>query len=979
MDPSQSPLQHRVPLINHKSNINGFRISLSRPRVTELHFETPIVTAHQPRYAQGPALDIANSTVTRLSNIPAGFNQREKDRDWDEFTSATRPFRTGMTTSSQYSIATSKPCNQTHADAPQPLDRRPTLFAKNSTQQRKAAELKNVLGSIHSGRLDSRAKVLPSHKYKPETDGNPRAIPPSPVVSLEQAKASSKVELDLLLDSDVCVEGGYMRGSVVINIRSSKKGVPIYLGDGKVRVIGFEAIPYQDQRHIFYHCGAPLNNISPFIRQVYASPADGEGFYPGKEGEYLLPFAMRLPPRQKNLPVAKGVYSSRTNGSSVQYIAMVSIMLKHPRTQAKSIAHFYRAIEVWPLLDPSSVLAPAPSPLFATASKSLSLGGSGTIELTASLHRATWIAGQRCYISLSVANNSAKRKVRTLTLSLVRSETVFKPHADAATVSSTSHISNESHPCQSSTTKRVVARSTLEAGESSSMKHATAKGWWTGVNPGTSLEFSHYFLIPPFSITIPRSRLIEVGYVVDVAIGTGPLASDTAVQIPIQIINHISIDPPPIVDLPERFQNISLEHPAILSNPHVNKPHHGTPLPQSSLNDNGTYRGEPGMPTVGRLEVRNPSSPQSVIDKISSVHESWIKPQEEPKILDRAMQESNDGRVEPNPILRPTTEPLDYHLSKDCLDTDILKLDFSDQERINDTRLQDDGQPDDDGIYLVMQAVNPSRFPDGSFNKNEFFLTVRGQNSDFTQVEDSPSSNSTDVYSDRVDGFLLPLNSESREGDPNLCGLPGRTLYSEPQGTSTTVLKVLGDDQERELSIAPKDRVKIFDSTDSCRSSNQFFSVPVINEKTSILSKVDPRVGSPQVGREGSTHKRLDSGLGSSPLIYVPTTVSDLMRRDIDIHSLDRTPPEGNKFVKPTRATTTDAMIRDWSLRAFPETLAPKASHNPINFQTSIKARIAMFEQKHTEVSNTSRRTVDKVRPVKTSKSMNGSGYQSSD
>ncbi|CAG8725493.1 9232_t:CDS:2, partial [Acaulospora colombiana] len=386
-------------------------------------------------------------------------------------------------------------------------------------------------------KLDSKARVLPSHKYKPEINDTPRVIPPSPVVSLEQAKTKSKVELDLQLDSDTCIEGGYMKGSVVINIRSSKKGVPIYLGDGKVRVIGFEA---------------PLSNISPFIHQVYASLADEEGFYPGKEGEYLLPFAMRLPPRQKNLP----------------YIALVSIMLKHPRTNAKSIAHFYRTIEVWPLLDLGSVLAAAPSPLFATTSKSLSSGSSGTIELTASLHRATWVAGQRCYIKLSVTNNSTKRKVRTLTLSLVRSETVFKPHVGASIESFTSHVSDEAHPYQSSTVKRIVARSTLEAGENASVKHATAKGWWTGVNPGTSLDFNHYLLIP-------------VGYVVDVTIGTGSLASETAVQIPIQIINHISIDPPPVFELPESFRNISLAYPATLTKPHGDKPYQG-PSPSQS-------------------------------------------------------------------------------------------------------------------------------------------------------------------------------------------------------------------------------------------------------------------------------------------------------------------------------------------------------------------------------------------------------------
>jgi hypothetical protein len=176
---------------------------------------------------------------------------------------------------------------------------------------------------------------------------------------------------------------------------------------------------------------------------------------------------------------------------------MVSIRIKDPRTQAKSIAHFYRNIEVWPLLDPSSILAAAPSPLFATASKSLLFGGSGAIELTATLHRGVWVAGQRCYVRVSVNNNSAKRKVKVLTLSLIRSETIFKPGDDPVPVPpSTSHIADDADAFQPSTIKRIVARSILEVGETASVKHATAKGWWRGVDPGASLEFSHYLLIP---------------------------------------------------------------------------------------------------------------------------------------------------------------------------------------------------------------------------------------------------------------------------------------------------------------------------------------------------------------------------------------------------------------------------------------------------------------------------------------------------
>lgn len=117
------------------------------------------------------------------------------------------------------------------------LDRQPTLFTKDASPQRKAAELNNVLGDT-SGRLDSKAKVIPSDL------GNlkrPKSAPSSPVILLEQAKSRARVELDLLLDSGSCVEGGYVKGRVLVNVRvPHKKEGPIYLGEGKVRVVGFE-------------------------------------------------------------------------------------------------------------------------------------------------------------------------------------------------------------------------------------------------------------------------------------------------------------------------------------------------------------------------------------------------------------------------------------------------------------------------------------------------------------------------------------------------------------------------------------------------------------------------------------------------------------------------------------------------------------------------------------------------------------------
>ncbi|KAG8854239.1 hypothetical protein FRB91_003852 [Serendipita sp. 411] len=491
-----------------------------------------------------------------------------------------------------------------------PVDRQPTLFTKNALPDRKMAELKNVLGKEGSGRLHSGAKVLSSRPNGRQLSTSASA---SPVVALEQAKSRPRVELDLLLDSGTCVESGYLKGKVLINVRPpTRKEGSLYLGGGKVRVVGFEAIPFHDLRYTFYHCGAPLDKVSPFTSSLYTSEPDVEGFYRSQEGNHVLPFAMRLPPRDTHHPVAKGAYNSRTNGSSIRYIAMVSIKMKDTIINRRSIAHFYRTIELWPLFDPKVILAPSSSPVYATVSKDLFLGGEGTLKLTASMHRLTWVAGQRCYIKVFIANDTEKRRVHTLNLSLIRSETTFKPvrPVEGPITILNQYPSDDRSAYQASTVRKIVARTSLEMGDKAISKHSTAKGWWTGVDPGSNLEFNHYIILPPFALTIPRGQLIEVDYTLDIGAGTGPFASDVSVTLPIRIINYISVDPPPTFGPPDKLGNLGAARTEVeRSSPHsgssigtenvdleVNSaaitPPPVPPIPSiAHHDDNGTYRG----------------------------------------------------------------------------------------------------------------------------------------------------------------------------------------------------------------------------------------------------------------------------------------------------------------------------------------------------------------------------------------------------
>ena len=114
------------------------------------------------------------------------------------------------------------------------------------------------------------------------------------------------------------------------------------------------------------------------------------------------------------IPVGKGAKGShKSKQGVVKYIVIGSVKLKSHVGTDRSIAHFYRHVDVYPYFNPSIILAPSAKALIVEASKALFMGGSGKVSLSASLHRLTWVAGQRCYVDVRVKNGASK-KVRLI-------------------------------------------------------------------------------------------------------------------------------------------------------------------------------------------------------------------------------------------------------------------------------------------------------------------------------------------------------------------------------------------------------------------------------------------------------------------------------------------------------------------------------------------------------------------------------------
>jgi len=352
---------------------------------------------------------------------------------------------------------------------------------------------------------DANSRLKAGVKIFPDTREERRPI------SLERAKRKPRVDVDIYLKSNVCVEGGFLEGCIRIKVKKCpKNSQPVWISGGKVRVIGFETIPKDEKRFVFYQSSSELADVTDCALQpLHCSEPDDEGYAQAKEGLYALPFTLHLSSsNERGSP--KGCVDL-SGDISVRYVVMVfvspsfsftarskedlsSLRIKKPSSETKSIAHFYRRCTVWPRLNPSVVLAPAPRPLQVTVSEE-ALASEGKVYLTVSIHRLYWIAGQFCHVKIRVANGSKKR-LKYLSLEIIQMTTTFKDKINCRGHLETGHPAAKFEAHESSSTHKGIAQSTLIAGERATRGHASANGWWMGVGAGETQTFLHSILIP---------------------------------------------------------------------------------------------------------------------------------------------------------------------------------------------------------------------------------------------------------------------------------------------------------------------------------------------------------------------------------------------------------------------------------------------------------------------------------------------------
>ncbi|KAL1411879.1 hypothetical protein Q8F55_002861 [Vanrija albida] len=420
-----------------------------------------------------------------------------------------------------------------HSDGDVLLSRQGTLFHPAADEARSAQELEVMLGKPRSRRLSAN-RLLPA----------PDA-PYEDKVRLEASKKSkARVELDVVLERECVIEGGELRGRLEVVVRGGKRTKDLRVGAGKIRVLGFEEMPGHGSstvRHIFYQHQYYLpvfqDNANGPRSSLFGSGTDEEGFRLANEGTHAIPFSVPLPLGGG----AKGAYSTPGGkGPTIRYVVVASVKLHIPTKNKRAIAHFYRPVVILPYHNPAVALGPLRSPLFAQTTGTLgwALGGEkGRVNLVATLGRQIWVAGQRVWAEITVENNSNKK--------------ITKYSAAIIQTVETWGVGVKGGKPTISTARNKISEETVEADFMDvGSGHVTGKGWWTGLEPGESNRWDISVPIPTGYLSIPRSRFIEVSYVLRVTIN-----NNIYVDVPLELINFLSVDPPPMPSDVRRAMN----------------------------------------------------------------------------------------------------------------------------------------------------------------------------------------------------------------------------------------------------------------------------------------------------------------------------------------------------------------------------------------------------------------------------------------
>jgi len=194
-------------------------------------------------------------------------------------------------------------------------------------------------------------------------------------------------------------------------------------------------------------------------------------------------------------PACKTLLRRPSQLTSVSCLRARSIKLHTPETKKRAIAHFYRPCTIYPYIEPGFVFNSTSGAAEVHTEQGLgwSLSGDkGQVQVSLKLPRPNWIAGQQVWLDITV-NNKSSRKIKTMTLALLRTVTLFTP---PATNSKQPTLSPDLAKYSGRSNRKKLYEHTTEASAGPGSGYVGSTGWWTGVQPGERIRWQSSLALP---------------------------------------------------------------------------------------------------------------------------------------------------------------------------------------------------------------------------------------------------------------------------------------------------------------------------------------------------------------------------------------------------------------------------------------------------------------------------------------------------
>ena len=349
-----------------------------------------------------------------------------------------------------------------------------------------------------------------------------RPAPPLEFIDTAPSR-HGRIDMNVKLPAPLFVGGGTIEGSVNIVVDGGplqkSKTKPIFISKLTIDVIGVEEVD-DGRRWIFLSLVTDVFSEShppPMTLVNSQLPASHlELFWTLKPGCASVPFCVNLP-----LNVGPPSYASKHAG--IRYYVCPTLSIRSGSKQ--SVLRQMCNIQMLTVYNPEKALASLPNPLLASDSISIQSGAEvQRIELTAGLHRQTWVNGAMIFVDVHVANKSSKN-IKKIEVRLVKT-TLWYTHLAAGTGGK---IANHLR-LPKRTDKELVSTSTTKKSKD-----------WTGILPNSSEIRTCDISVPPGLVTISTGRFFEVRYFLDVTVTVSTFRA-ISVELPVTIIHMNSLD-----------------------------------------------------------------------------------------------------------------------------------------------------------------------------------------------------------------------------------------------------------------------------------------------------------------------------------------------------------------------------------------------------------------------------------------------------